>query len=326
MIYSRVVAIMELSCVRFRDLDNPWLFPLSLLVTTAILLSTNLPGHYKLVYALQDSGHFLIFTLLSLTALWSYRKRGEGLIWRVMLGCLLFGVLIEGVQSQIGRDPSLYDLLMDLLGIVSGVVLYLGFVRRSFPFGMTLAAVAILALAAFSRPAYWLMVYRVRADLFPRLMDPESYFANGLLEANPGGEINRIDLPENWSIPPELGIHSCIYVSLPGGRWPGIDMAEPEPDWRGYESLNLAIYSDQENDLTLILRIHDRMHNNRVEDRFKRRLTVGPGYNHFSIPLKQISRAPVTRSMDLSAISDVKIFATRDHIGSGFCLLSMGLR
>ncbi len=309
----------------FKELLRPGLFPIALIIATTILLGASLPGHYKLVYALQDSGHFLIFTLLSLAALWPYRNRDESPIWQVILICLLFGASIEGVQSQINRDPSLYDLLMDMLGSVVGVVLYLGFIRRSLTSLLSVTIAIGLALVAFSQPLYWLMVYQVRADEFPRLINPDNPITNGLLGPYQGGELQRIELPDSWSIPRELGIHSCVYVSLLGGRWPGIDLQEPEPDWQGYDRLELAIYSDQESDLPLTLRIRDQMHNYRVENQFNRGLTLHPGYNRFSIPLVQISKAPRARNMNLSEVSGVKIFTGKDHEGSGFCLLSMRL-
>lgn len=312
--------------MHFRDLHRAGLFAVTLIITAAILLGTGLSGHSRLSHALQDSGHFLIFTPLSLIALWSYRgSRGEP-VWQVMLGCLLFGILIEAVQHLIGRDPSLKDVLMDLLGILAGTVLYLGFIRHSFSSGLTLVAVMVLAMAAFSQPCYWLGVYQLQANEFPQLLNPDNFFTNGLLEANPGGEIRRITLPENWSMPPDLGLNSCIYVSLLGGRWPGIHMQELESDWRGYESLEVAIYSDQEKDLPLILGIHDRSHNYKLNDRYSRRLLVHPGYNHFSLPTHEIEHAPKERPMDLWDISDLKVFAAKEQVGRGFCLLSMGLR
>ncbi|MES9969527.1 MAG: VanZ family protein [Candidatus Thiodiazotropha sp.] len=307
-------------------LKKTGLFLLALSITSAILLGTNLPGEYRLMYALQDSGHFLIFASLTLFALWLYGKNQVRSIWPVMSLALLFGVAIEAVQYLIGREPSLYDILLDLLGIVAGAVLYCGVIQRTFSPHLSVLIVALLALLAFSQPIYWYLAYQVRADQFPRLINPDSFLSRAMLEGCEGGEIQPVALPQDSSIPADTAINSCVYVSLAEGPWPGVDMQEPEADWRGYGYLELAIYSDQKDDLPLTIRIHDQSHNRHYQDRYNRSLVVRPGYNHFSLPMHEIEQAPSGRSMDLSNISDVKLFASPKHIGSGFCLLAMGLR
>jgi hypothetical protein len=77
--------------------------------------------------------------------------------------------------------------------------------------------------------------------------------------------------------------------------------------------------------LPLHLRINDQGHNNQYRDRYNRRLTLQPGYNYFSLPMSDIAGAPKGRTMDLSEISDVVIYASRELVGKGFCLISMEL-
>jgi VanZ family protein len=308
------------------SLKQSGFFILALTIAAVILLGYSLPGENRLIYSLQDSGHFLIFTLLTLAVLWRYRKSQIWLVLLLMSLVFLFGILIEAAQSLIDRNPSLYDVLMDLLGVAAGGMVYAGFIRRTLSSGLTLVVVILLTLVAFYKPLYWLKVYQVRADEFPRLMNPESFFASGLLEAKPEGEIRHLTLPDNGSIPLESGINTCIYVSLLSGRWPGITIQEPEPNWRGYESLEVTIYSDQQDDLPLTLRINDQKHNNKYLDRYNRRLLVNPGYNRFSLPLREIEQAPKGRVMDMGNISGLKVFASKEHVGKGFCLLSMELR
>ncbi|MEW8507631.1 MAG: VanZ family protein [Candidatus Thiodiazotropha sp.] len=298
---------------------------LVLIVTVTMLLKINLPGESQLMHSLQDSGHFLIFALLTLVALWSYRQLSAGPLWPVAVVIFLFGIAMEAVQSLIGREPSLYDIFMDLLGIAAGAMFYAGFIGRSVSIRRTMAALLILTLAAFSQPMQWLLIYQVRADYFPRLIDPDSYFSRALIEGDQGGEVRYIDLPAEWSLPLDTGSDSCAYVSLHKGRWPGLDIQDPEPDWRGYESLELSIYSDQSTALPLVLRINDEDHNRLSDDRYSRRLLVQPGYNHFSLPLSEIAEAPRARTMDLGDISDVMIFTSPEYVGSGFCLLAAGL-
>jgi hypothetical protein len=214
---------------------------------------------------------------------------------------------------------------MDLLGIAAGGVVYAGILRRSFSPRFSFVILLLLTLVAFSIPMYWITAYQVWAAQFPRLFDPHNFFSRVSIEGNKGGTIRYIDIPEDWLMPADSDVTSCAYVSLLEGRWPGLRMREPEADWRGYEKLELGIYSDRPIVLPLHLRINDQGHNNQYRDRYNRRLTLQPGYNYFSLPMSDIAGAPKGRTMDLSEISDVVIYASRELVGKGFCLISMEL-
>jgi hypothetical protein len=215
---------------------------------------------------------------------------------------------------------------MDLLGISAGGILYLGFLRRSYPPHRSIIIVLILALVAFSEPLRWCYVYQVRSNQFPLLFDPDNDFSKSLINGNKGSKLRHIDLSTLWTSDNYSDTDSCIYVSLVKGRWPSVEIPEPEPNWHGYETLEVSIYSDQLKELPLVLRVHDQKHNRKPSDRYNHRLLIQPGYNHFSLPLTEIAQAPETRTMDLGAISNVMLFSSHKHIGSGFCLLSLGLR
>ncbi|MEW8562030.1 MAG: VanZ family protein [Candidatus Thiodiazotropha sp.] len=307
------------------DLKTPGFLVLVLVGTATFLLGTQLPGDSRLMLSLQDSGHFLIFTLLMLALLWPYRNSRKPPVWPMISLVLLFGLLVELVQSLIGRQPSLYDLLMNLLGVAAGGILFFGLIKRAISPGLSLAAAALLALAAFSLPIYWLIVYQARAADFPHLINTESAISSALIKGSRGGVIRRIAVEEDWRIPLELGNKSCLYVSLQEGRWPGVSLFEPSPDWGGYDVLVLAIYSDQAVELPLTLRINDQNHNKLPNDRYNRRFTLHPGINRISVPLEEVEDAPEGREMDLSAISRLMLYTSPDYTGNGFCLLSMAL-
>ncbi|MES9990541.1 MAG: VanZ family protein [Candidatus Thiodiazotropha sp.] len=310
----------------FWDLKTARFLILVLIIFAAILLGVSLPGDSRLIHSIQDSGHFIIFTILTLVILSLYRKSEQRTVWLLMLFILLFGVLVEVVQSYIGREPSLYDLLMDLLGIAAGAILYAGFFRRSLSWSLSIVILLAFTLTAFSMPLHWFILYQARASQFPRLIDVDNLLSRSLLEGSEGGKLRYIEVPENWSLPVDSDIETCAYVSLHNGSWPGVEIREPEPDWRGYDSLELSIYSDQPEELSLVLRIHDKNHNQVSDDRYNQNLLLQPGYNHYSLPLSEIVQAPLTRTMEQQAISGVILFAPQKCIGRSFCLISMELR
>jgi VanZ family protein len=67
--------------------------------------------------------HGLIFTVL---AVWSCGQYARSSYWRVALGLLAFGLLIEIAQRAVSyRSAELFDLVADLVGIVAGLSLAL---------------------------------------------------------------------------------------------------------------------------------------------------------------------------------------------------------
>ncbi|MCU7892861.1 MAG: VanZ family protein [Candidatus Thiodiazotropha sp. (ex Ustalcina ferruginea)] len=309
-----------------QSLRYPGLLLFSALFSVVLLLGVTLPGHSRLINALQDSGHFLIFTLLSLAVLWSYKTKTDKYFWPILLGCLLFGAVMEIVQYTIGREASLYDLLMNAMGVTSGGLLFSGMIRRSIPRGLSVLAAVLLFVIAFSGPLYWLFVSQVRNADFPILVNLEGTTASAFLQGSNGGDVRIINRPTNWPADIAADQERCAIVLLEEGAWPGVSLIEPEPDWRGYQSLELSLYSEQQRMLPLSLRINDRTHNNKFKDRFNQRLELSYGYNRFTIPLKEIENSPSGRRMDLSTITNLLIFGTKRQIGSEFYLLSMRLR
>ena len=92
-------------------------------------------------------------------------------------------------------------------------------------------------------------------------------------------------------------IFAMLFMRLPGDSML----------WREFqfESLTFVIHSVQPNPFQLVLRIHDRLHNQEHADRFNRSLLVMQGENRFRIPLAEIRNAPVGREMDMTRITGV---------------------
>jgi len=80
---------------------------------------------------------------------------------------------------------------------------------------------------------------------------------------------------------------------------------------RGYRALTLDLVNPGDRPLELTLRILDRQHDWRFEDRYNGRLWLPPRSRQgFTIPLEAIANAPDRRRMDLAQIADVLLFRT----------------
>lgn len=147
-----------------------------------------------------------------------------------------------------------------------------------------------------------------------------------MLQGSFGGDIRIVKRPVNWPVDFVPGAMHCALVSLGEGPWPGIALVEPEPDWRGYHTLELSIYSEIMRTFPLTLRIHDRTHNYQYNDRFNRQLDIKQGVNRFDIPFTEIENAPQGRRLDLSAIKKIFLYGDEGELGRKFYLVSIRLR
>ena len=99
----------------------------------ALLLFIGGPGSDsgRILKTAWELGHIVCFALWAL--LYGYWRRGGGWV-RLLLEALVLAFVVGGavelIQTRIGRDGSWADLGNDLLGSVTGVLVYLSFWRR----------------------------------------------------------------------------------------------------------------------------------------------------------------------------------------------------
>jgi len=201
---------------------------------------------------------------------------------KVCGGCFLAGVLIE----------------LLVRGYASGM-------GAKFLLGLLVAGLLLISLV---RPLLTTQIFWQRNHDFPVLMDFESRAF--MMQASNDATMNVVSAPKNW----QSNDTRAGKASLLGGRYPGIRLRHPYPDWTGYQQLLLEIFSLQEDNATLTLRIDDYQHNNALNDRFNRQLIVRPGLNYFRIKLAEIRSAPATRAMDLAQISRLMLFAVEPRL------------
>jgi len=203
----------------------------------------------------------------------------------VLVAGLLLGLLIEVMQLLVHREASLADLYGNFLGLMSGLCL-LGALKlkKLHQQKMIVVLLVISSVGFFSigmTPLARLSWhYAHRADAFPVI----------------------IDFDADWS---------TSFVHHDKGRYPGVSVTEPEADWSDYQQLRFGIRSVSERDMTLILRIHDRAHNQEISDRFNKKLLVQPGRNDFKISLSEIRYGPTDRELDLKNIAGIILFAAK---------------
>ena len=284
------------------------LFRYAALLVVLCLLFLPLPGNSLWWREVFNAGHVALFVLLAFFIygqLKAMPRLSDSLLMYplvLMLG-LSLGGLIELLQSLVQRDASINDLYSDFFGLLAGVSLIAAYrlkklqhkkVATALLFvGVIFVSIGLLPLIQLS----WFCVERQRA--FPVIVDFDADWSFRFVH------FDQVDLLERTK---KSQSKAAYPVQFNSGKYPGISVIEPEPDWSNYRSLRMKIFSKNKEDIILVLRIHDDKHNQQFLDRFNMRLQIQRGMNEIDVPLKRVELAPRDRKMDLTNIAGVILF------------------
>ena len=291
-----------------------------------ILLFVGGPGGHwpRSLRHLWDLGHIGLFGAAALLALRTGLERRPlpSQAGFVLGGALVLGAVTEWLQRGSDRNASLGDLQRDVIGaalvlaFASPAVGRLPRLQRG-----ALRAAVLLALGWQVAPALLATVDELTARHdFPVLAGFERPFEVDRWEGE--AEFRVVDTPVR-------GGHRSLRVDLGTSTYSGVSLAEFPGDWTGHRVLEFSVFNPDADALELVCKVNDREHQRRgyaYQDRFNRSLTVGPGWNDFSIPLEEIRTAPVEREMDLARIATFQLFAVRLPRPRSFYLDQVQLR
>jgi hypothetical protein len=102
--------------------------------------------------------------------------------------------------------------------------------------------------------------------------------------------------------------HSALRVDLLPGRYPGLRMIHPLPDWSRYQRLLIDVQLVDGPPLNIVVKIEDREHNYETEDRFQQVVQLVPGAQRIDIDLSAVANSPRERRMDMRRISTLSLF------------------
>lgn len=290
-------------------------------ILLAAVVFAPVQGHTRGFRTLHDFAHAPIFgciALLALFAFGSHRRLGRLPPWAQYLSAfciaVTLGALTEIAQIPVGRDASWMDLRSDVLGAGGFLGLYALFDTRLRRAGVrvigALAGVSLLAIHSMPLAAA-VNAYLHREQAFPVLADFTQRIDTFFITPH-WATVDLRPLPQQWARRPgEL----AMRVSFAAGRWPGVDFAEPQPDWSGYRTLAIDITNPVGDELILGFRVHDVHHDQRYADRFNRTLRVPPlTRTVLRIPIADIRSGPLTRAMDLQRIADYLMFRSSESV------------
>lgn len=283
-------------------------------ILLAAVVFAPVPGRTLGIRTLHDFAHGPIFGGIAVLLLLCIRGDERLQVLRLSMQYLLafiaavaLGGLTELAQIPAARDASWFDFRSDALGAAAflGIAAAIDGRLRS-PIRAVAVLSGVVLLGIHSTPLATAAGEYLRRDrAFPVLLDftrqLDPYFL-GPQQA----QIELRALPSAWARQPG---ESALRVRFGAGPWPGVDVAEPSPDWRGYKSLLLDVTNATDSGLVFVLRVHDVHHNDEYDDRFNRVLTVSPRTRSvLRVPIADIEVAPRGRSMDLAQMADFMLF------------------
>lgn len=260
-------------------------------------------------------GHILLFALLTL-AVRPWRWLSGWRLWLVVTAVLLaVGAGIELIQNGFNRDMDARDLLRNLIGgwLVIAWRPWLLPGKRPGTRKDLIAAIATLLLLCFELGStgtvavrQWQLHHQLPQLYDFRHQNPERFWAGNLTVATD----NRV----NQSVHQSANQSHSLKIDLGTGTYSGVSLNNLPADWRGFETLTITLFNPSAEPLALTLRINDVAHDRGTQaynDRYNTRLILGPGFNTFTRTLADIENAPNDRTMNLSQIRRMGLFAVR---------------
>ena len=294
------------------------------LICLATLLSAlfvlALPRRLYWQRVLQDGGHGAVFVGVGIVLLLMRRGDPRSGSHRpadyviAFFVAVALGVATEALQHYLPhRQVSALDVLHDAAGAALGLALVT--VARSAapsdrgagrPVALLVALVALVVLGW--EPVRCATAYAQRASAFPALA-PLAGVAHDKFVLARNAALERAPLPEPWRRPDEAD--ALRLAPTPGAR-PALELPEPVPDWRGHSALALDLTNPSSQPVRFVLRVLDAPHDWTHADRLNLPVDVPPRTRTVvRVPMAAIATAPAGRTMELSRIAHVMLFAPR---------------
>jgi len=315
---------------------NPQITPLTTARFLAVLLIgigmvlVPLPGETRFWSELQNAGHSLAFMALTLGLHQMLFKRlsASGLPRYLILAVLLLvlGIGIELIQIYTQRDASPGDVLHDLAGIAAGSLLHWSWFRtpaRRPRYRSIFTGVALLLICISFYQPITLGVARLIQTPMPMLADFETAGSLKYVGATGGATLAVVPAPVAW----QAHDSAVLRVTLAPPQYAGVHWLEPDSDWRAYTTLHMQLFNPGESLRQLVIRVHDRQHNQEADDRFTQTLELPPGETHITVSLddvRQLNRSPAenpdatSRKMNMAEIAGIIIYAEDAEPGEFF--------
>lgn len=264
----------------------------------------DIPGHWRLMGALQNSGHAVLFFAMAFCLAWR-KIPGHWLL----IGLCAVGVGIEAVQYLIGKDCDIQDVMLDNLGAISGWLSFKAF--NNYGRGAAILPLGLIPLglmaAAFYKPCLIAICYLLQWSHFPLLVSFDEVGRNFLIDHHEGGEYAFTRLPQEVTqLGGPVNNSQVLQLNCPVQNWPGVAPIDLMPNWLGFNYLQLDVWLADKAPIHLGLALRG-LHNQSDHHDVSQRFLLTPGYNRVRWPLEDIRRGAANPEL-LTQIGKIIIF------------------
>lgn len=274
---------------------------------------------------LWNLGHVPVFTGLGFIIYRLYPSLQEKKLLRQLMILLLIGSIvglsIEILQFLVGRNASVTDLLLDVIGISLALPLFSRQVKLlAIRSKIYIYSLGLLLVTLASWPFSTVLYDEARAwRQFPALSDFENRYELGRWSGN----ADRVLSDEV-----AYGGNRSLKVELVNKHYSGIELLYFPGDWTEYAMLQFQVYNPAQDVFPLTVSIYDGQHRKNkysYYDRYTSVFKITPGWNNIQIPVALLKDAPKKRQMDISDIRGIRIFSVKPPKGRRFYIDSVQL-
>ena len=283
-----------------------------ILVVAIGLLIVPLPTNNLWWHEATNTGHTIVFAIISVIVYYQIYTNTRFsnkllLYFFVLVICMSLGVLIEVLQDLVHRESSLNDVYRNFYGIMMALCLIAVINAKEIQYQKSIIVLIVLASLSFFLLGLTPLIklswsYIERDKAFPVILDFNANWSSSFIR------FNNAEIKKNSKLQKNNDGRYQIWFNQ--GKYPGLSVIEPEPDWSAYRILKVTVFSIYKNNINLVLRVHDKKHNYNHSDRFNKSLLVQPGLNIFEIELSDIEKGPVNRKLDLTKVAGLIIFSS----------------
>ncbi|MDB4223188.1 VanZ family protein [Granulosicoccus sp.] len=285
-------------------------------VSIAIMLLFSFSNDSLLWSAIQNAGHFLIFTALSFCFLALFKQdslRRPIKHVAAVLALMSLGVLVELAQSTMpDRTASANDLMLDAAGILMGYIIfsltrYFRLMSTKSYIGLIICGLVTIYFA--TQPALRLSGYHLLKKGSPSIVSFGDPFVETIIRVS--GRTS-VELVEN-RLSADADSKRLLRMNFADDNYGGVIFHDTAKHWTDASYLVFKLHNTSDKSREIALRIHDHHHNNDYHDRYNTTLLVNPGANVYRLPITDIkilgNKRQNRRPLDMENIDEIQLFS-----------------
>jgi hypothetical protein len=281
---------------------------LYILVITGIFLFFFIDGptdyHNRVFLLFWNNGH--IFFFASMSALFHLNFAHHLKFSPYALSFIIaitLGVVIELIQSRIGRNVDWNDVYLGFLGSVFINSYY--FVKRKInPTSLVLLFIAIALILQQQKLLFSAikMEYLIKS----RLPTLAAFYSDDDLNNWSGDSLSIVKINR-------ISINKILKATLIANQqYTTFTLNNFYKNWQNHHTFSASLYLEGSEDIQLCIKITDMIHdtgNQTYGDRYDYCILLKPKENNIIIPVETIKTSPISRYLDITNLSEITFFA-----------------